>query len=184
MLCGCCGLSFVPLVWSWSLVGLSCWPEPSEEYLATFHHPGPSSGPSGPLAVGLDHYCPPRKPEPYSRRGSTWRRTFISNNRKPEPHSRRGSTWRRRFIHGGGLYLPPVGSHALLSSYIPYCQRRLLVQVQSSHVESNSRRCFHHLEVITNYHRLWHQLFNMILTTSIYLFRGNSPVLSAVWPAK
>lgn len=32
-----------------------------------------------------------------------------------------------QWVGSVGLYLPPVGSHALLSSYVPHCQRGFLV---------------------------------------------------------
>lgn len=41
--------------------------------------------------------------------------------------------------------VPPVGSHALLSSDVPHSQRCLLVQVQSSYVEPDGRGRLHYL---------------------------------------
>lgn len=172
VLFGWCGLCFVPLVWSWSLAGLSCWPEPLKEYLATSHHPGPFSRSFGPLAVGLDHYSPPQKPEPYSHPGSTWRRV-ISNNGKSEPHK-----------HSQELYMfVPVFTSSWVS-----CSSVLLhptLSVTSSCPGPEIPRWNQQLatfpspwseQMITD----WHPLFTKVN----HLFRVSSPVLSAVWPAK
>lgn len=104
----------LPLVWSWSLAGLSYWPEPSEEHWSTFPQLGSSSGPSGPQAFLHNHCCPPQKPGPYSPPSSTWIRA-LSQRAGPEHQGERQCCLYLQL--GLMLFCPPI-SHTVRDVFL------------------------------------------------------------------
>lgn len=169
-------LCFIPLVWSLNWAGPSCWPEPSEEFLVTSHHPRSSLGPSGPLASGLGHCCPPRRSELYIHPGSTWRRRCGSYSKNQRLYSHQS------LKNVFGLFVEGLTSSWASCSSVHQCPKQ-------SEMSSCQGPKFPHWiqwsakfpspdvyrEASSNLNRLWKQLFYILQTLSIwnvYLFRS------------